>query len=50
MNPNDLVVLRTFLNDATAAIAPGALESAGIETMVLADDAGGMRPSFGWVV
>jgi hypothetical protein len=48
MPSNELVVLRTFTNHVDADLARSALEAAGIESMVRADDAGGMRPSF-WV-
>ena len=44
----DLVVLRTFLNDIDAQLAKTALEAAEIDSMVRADDAGGMRPHL-WV-
>jgi hypothetical protein len=44
----DLVVLRTFLNDIDAQLARTALEAAEIDSMVRADDAGGMRPHL-WV-
>jgi hypothetical protein len=40
----ELVVVSTFLNQIDAEIAQGALEAAGIESMVSADDAGGVRP------
>ena len=48
MSSNDLVVLRTFTNHVDADLARSALEAVGIESIVRADDAGGMRPSF-WV-
>ena len=44
----DLVVLRTFLNDIDAQLARTALEAAEIDSMIRADDAGGMRPHL-WV-
>ena len=44
----ELVVLRTFGNHIEADLARSALEAAGIESMVRADDAGGTRPSL-WV-
>ena len=44
----DLVVLRTFLNDIDAQLAKTALEAAEIDSMIRADDAGGMRPHL-WV-
>jgi hypothetical protein len=43
-----LVVLRTFLNDIDAQLAKSALEAAQIDSMIRADDAGGMRPHL-WV-
>jgi hypothetical protein len=41
---NDLITVRTFLSRIEAEIAHGALEAAGIESMIAADDAGGTRP------
>jgi hypothetical protein len=41
---DDAVVLETFYNRIEAEIAAGLLESEGIETMVMADDAGGTYP------
>ena len=48
MAGEDLVVVRTFLNHVEADLAKGALEAAGIESAISADDAGGMRPHL-WV-
>jgi hypothetical protein len=48
MSGDDLVVLSTFNNHIDADLAQSALEAMGIESMVRADDAGGMRPNF-WV-
>ncbi len=45
MSNAELVVVGTFLNRVEAEIAQGALEAAEIESIVSADDAGGMRPS-----
>jgi hypothetical protein len=39
-----LVVIRTFLNPIDADLAQGALEAAGIDAMVSADDAEGNQP------
>ena len=39
-----LIVVRTFLNKVEAEIAQGALEAAAIESLIQADDAGGLRP------
>ena len=44
MTDSDLVVVSTFLNEIDAEIARSALEAAEIESMVSADDAGGVRP------
>ena len=41
---DDLRVIRTFLTAIDAQLARGALEAAGIESMVRADDCGGTRP------
>ena len=40
----ELIVVGTFLNHIDAEIAQGALAAADIESMVSADDAGGLRP------
>ena len=39
-----MVVVGTFMNKIEAEMAQGALEAADIESIVSADDAGGMRP------
>ena len=44
MNDTGLVVVGTFLTQIEADLAQGALESADIESMISADDAGGQRP------
>ena len=41
---DELMVVGTFLNRIDAEIAQGALQAADIESIVSADDAGGMRP------
>ena len=41
---NDPVVIRTFINSIDAELAQSALEAAGIESMIRADDCGGTRP------
>jgi hypothetical protein len=41
LNLEDAVVLETFYSRIEAEMAAGLLESEGVETMVLADDAGG---------
>jgi len=43
-DPERLVVIRTFLNPIDADLAQGALEAAGIDAMVNADDAEGNQP------
>lgn len=48
MDHPDLVVVRTFLNNFDAELAKSALEAAQIDSMIRADDMGGMRPSL-WV-
>ena len=40
-----LLVVRTFTDRIEAELAQGALEAAGIESMVRSDDAGGTRPA-----
>jgi hypothetical protein len=44
MSDAELVVVGTFLNQIDAEVAQGALEAGGIEAMISADDAGGLRP------
>ena len=44
MTDAELMVVGTFPNRIEAEIAQGALEAADIESIVSADDAGGMRP------
>ena len=46
LNLDDAIVLETFANRIEAEMAAGLLESEGIESMVAADDAGGMYPIF----
>ena len=48
MTDSDLLVVRTFGNLFEAEVAQSALEAAGIESLLRADDAGGMRPGL-WV-
>ena len=47
MNPADLVVVSTFGSTTDAEVAKGRLDGAGIDSMVRADNAGGMYPSIG---
>ena len=42
---SDLVIVRTFLNRFEADVAKSALDAAGIDAIIRADDAGGMRPA-----
>ncbi|HEX2452858.1 MAG TPA: DUF2007 domain-containing protein [Vicinamibacterales bacterium] len=44
MTPDDLLVIATFINNIDAELARGALEAAGIESLIRADDCGGTRP------
>jgi len=44
MSDPEIVVVRTFLNTFDAELAKSALEAAGIESMIRADDCGGVRP------
>jgi len=43
MSETELVVVKTFLNRFEAEIAQGALEAAGIDSLISADDAGGQE-------
>lgn len=40
----DLQVVRTFINNIDAELARGALQAAGIDSIIRADDCGGTRP------
>jgi Putative prokaryotic signal transducing protein len=46
--PAELVVVRTFNTRPEADIAKSALEAAGIDAMIQADTAGGMREHLAW--
>jgi len=48
MSGSDLVVIRRFPDRIEADLARSALEAAGIESLVRADDMGGTRPHM-WV-
>ena len=48
MQDPDLIVIHTFDTQSQAEIAKSALESAGIDAMIKADTAGGMRPHLAW--
>jgi hypothetical protein len=45
----DLVTISTFPSATDAQIAKGVLDDAGIESMIRADDGGGMFPAIGGV-
>jgi hypothetical protein len=49
MKSSDLTVVSTFPSTADAQIAKGILDEVGIESMIRADDAGGMYPAIGGV-
>ena len=44
MAHSDLIVVHTFNSRPEAELAKSALDAAGIESMVVADDAGGIQP------
>jgi hypothetical protein len=44
MAESQLIVVHTFKSRTEAELAHSALEAAGIESMILADDAGGAQP------
>ena len=48
MPDETLVVVHTFSSRPEADIAASALEAAGIDAMIRADDGGGMRPAMAW--
>jgi uridine phosphorylase len=45
MKSSDLVIVSTFRSTADAQIAKGILDEVGIESMIRADNAGGMYPA-----
>ena len=47
MKSSDLTVVSTFTSTVDAQIAKGILDEAGIESMIRADNAGGMYPAIG---
>ena len=49
MNFDDAIVLETFPSRIEAEMAQGILEEEGIETVVMADDAGGSYPMFQFI-
>jgi len=48
MHDADLVIVHTFDNGADAEVAKSALDAAGIDSMIQADTAGGMRVHLAW--
>jgi Putative prokaryotic signal transducing protein len=48
MRDSNLVVVQAFASQAEADLAKAALESAGIDAMIQADRAGGMRDHLAW--
>ena len=48
MSSVNLVVISAFLNGPEADMAKSALEAAGIDAIIQADSAGGMRPHLAW--
>lgn len=45
MSSSDLITISTFRSAADAQIAKGILDEAGIDSMIRADNAGGMYPA-----
>ena len=45
MSSSDLIAISTFRSSADAQIAKGILDEVGIESMIRADNAGGMYPA-----
>lgn len=48
MRDTDLTVVHSFASQPEADLAKSALEAAGIEAIIQADSAGGMRPHIAW--
>jgi hypothetical protein len=48
MDDAKLVMVQSFESQQAADMAASALESAGIEFMIQADSAGGLRPHIAW--
>ena len=48
MSETELVVVHAFNNRPEADMAVSALQAAGIDAMIRADDGGSMRPSVAW--
>ena len=49
MNRDDAVILETFSSRMEAEMAAGLLEAEGIDTLIMADDAGGAYPMLQFV-
>lgn len=47
MSSSELVAVSTFRSPADAQVAKGVLDETGIESMIRADNAGGMYPALG---
>lgn len=47
MKSSDLTIVSTFPSTADAQIAKGVLDEVGIDSMIRADNAGGMYPAIG---
>ena len=47
MSSSDLIAVSTFRSSADAQLAKGILDEVGIESMIRADNAGGMYPAIG---
>jgi hypothetical protein len=47
VGPSGLITISTFRSAADAQVAKGLLDEAGIESMIRADNAGGMYPAIG---
>jgi hypothetical protein len=45
VNSSDLIIISTFRSTTDAQIAKGLLDEAGIDSMIRADNAGGMYPA-----
>lgn len=48
MDEANLIIVSSFGSEPEAEIAKSALEAAGIDAMIQADTAGGMRPHIAW--
>ncbi len=48
MDKSKLIVVQAFGSEGEADLAKSMLESAGIDAMIQADTAGGMRPHIAW--